>query len=108
MLDFRESTCGRRRQGYTSDIPRKERDMVTKVQKWGNSQGLRFAKEVLDEAQIGVGDQVKVSVRRGRIIVESITKVRGRYQLKELVARIPKGYSAEEAPWGAPTGKESW
>jgi antitoxin MazE len=82
--------------------------MVTKVQKWGNSQGLRFTKGVLDQAQIEVGDEVKVSVRAGRIIVEPVTKVRGRYKLKDLVARIPKGYQAEEVDWGSPVGKEAW
>ncbi len=82
--------------------------MVTKIQKWGNSQGLRFPKDMLEEAQIGVGDEVEVTVRGGRIIVEPVTKVRGRYKLKELVAKIPKGYRAEETDWGAPVGKEAW
>jgi antitoxin MazE len=82
--------------------------MVTKVQKWGNSQGLRFTKEVLQEAQIDVGDEVEVSVRGGRIIVEPVSKVRGRYQLKDLVARIGKGQRAKEVDWGAPVGKEAW
>lgn len=82
--------------------------MVTKVQKWGNSQGLRFTKEMLEEAKIDVGDEVKVSVRGGRIIVEPLTKVRGRYKLKQLVAKIRKGYRAEEVDWGQPAGKEAW
>jgi antitoxin MazE len=82
--------------------------MVTKVQKWGNSQGLRFNKEVLEQARIAVGDEVEVSVRGGRIIVEPVTKVRGRYKLSELTARIPRGYRAEEAMWGPPQGKEAW
>ena len=82
--------------------------MVTKLQKWGNSQGLRFPKEVLDEAQIDVGDEVRISVQRGRIIVEPTSKVRGRYDLKKLVSKIPKGYRVEELNWGPPTGKEAW
>jgi antitoxin MazE len=82
--------------------------MVTKIQKWGNSQGLRFSKEVLEEARISLGDEVQVSVRGGRIIVESLTKVRGRYKLKDLIARIPKGYRAQEIEWGPPVGKEAW
>ena len=82
--------------------------MVTKVQKWGNSQGLRVPKDVLEQAQIGVGDDVQLSVRGGRIIVEPVTKIRGRYKLKELVAKIPKGHRTAEAEWGAPRGKEVW
>ncbi len=82
--------------------------MVTKVQKWGNSQGLRFSKEVLQEAQIGVGDDVEVSVRGGRIIVQPLTKVRGRYKLKDLIKKIPKGSRTEEIEWGSAMGKEAW
>ena len=82
--------------------------MLTKLQKWGNSQGVRFTKAILDEAQIRVGDQVNVSVRKGRIIVEPVRTVRGEYDLKDLVSKIPKDYRAEEPDWGPSVGKETW
>ena len=82
--------------------------MLTRVRKWGNSQGLRFAKSVLAEARIKIGDRVRVSVQEGRIIVEPAADVRGRYELKELVSRMPKEYSVEEADWGPPAGRETW
>ena len=82
--------------------------MLTKVQKWGNSQGLRFTKALLAEAQIEVGDEVKVSVDKGRIIVELATKVRGKYDLETLVSRMPKRYQTEELDWGPPAGREAW
>lgn len=82
--------------------------MLSKVQKWGNSQGLRFTKALLDEARINVGDEVKVSVRKGQIIVEPVTKVRGRYNLKALVSKMPQKYQPEEQDWGPPVGKEVW
>ena len=82
--------------------------MLSKVQKWGNSQGLRFTKALLDEAQIKVGDEVKISVDKGRIIVEPATKVRGKYDLETLVSRMPKGYQTEELDWGSPVGREAW
>ena len=82
--------------------------MLTKVQKWGNSQGLRFTKALLDEARIEVGDEVKISVDKGRIIVEPVTKVRGKYDLETLVSRMPKGYQTEELDWGPPAGREAW
>ena len=82
--------------------------MLTKVQKWGNSQGLRFTKALLDEARIKVGDEVKISVDKGRIIVEPVTKVRGKYDLETLVSRMPKGHQTEELDWGPPVGREAW
>ena len=61
--------------------------MLGKIRKWGNSQGLRLTRALLQEAQINVGDEVSISVQNGRIIVEPATKVRGKYDLKELVSR---------------------
>ena len=82
--------------------------MLTKVQKWGNSQGLRVTKSLLDEAGIHVGDEVDVSVRRGRIIVEPVSIIRGRYDLKALVSKMPDDYRPDELDWGPPAGKELW
>ena len=82
--------------------------MLTKVQKWGNSQGLRLTKAFLTKAGIHVGDEVDVSVEEGRIIVEPVSKVRNRYNLKDLLSRLPKDYQQEEIDWGPPTGKEVW
>ena len=82
--------------------------MLSKVQKWGNSQGLRLTKALLQEVQIHVGDEVNVSVQKGRIIIEPVTTVRGRCDLQELVSKMPQEYHAEELDWGEPIGKEVW
>lgn len=78
------------------------------IQKWGNSQGIRFPKEVMEEAGIAVGDEVEVSVRGGAIIVKPARRVRGRYRLKDLLARMPADYAVTEEDWGKPVGKEAW
>ncbi len=82
--------------------------MVTKVQKWGNSQGLRLAKHVLEEAGISVGDSVDVSTRDGVIVVAPVRRLRGKLSLQELVSRIPKDHKPEEVEWGGPVGRETW
>lgn len=83
--------------------------MVTKVQKWGNSQGLRLAKQVLEETQISIGDPVDVSTRDGVIVITPIRRnVRGGLSLQELVSRIPKNYKPQEVEWGEPVGREAW
>ncbi len=43
--------------------------MVAKVQKWGNSQGIRFPKAVLEQSQISIGDSIDISVRKGQITI---------------------------------------
>lgn len=82
--------------------------MITKVQKWGNSQGLRIAKEVLAGADIKVGDEVEVVVDARAIVITPVKRVRGRLRLEELVSRIPPGYEPGEEDWGAPAGRETW
>ena len=82
--------------------------MLTKVQKWGNSQGLRVTKTLLDEAGIHIGDEVEVSVGGGRIIVEPVSRVRARYDLRALVSKMPEEYRTEELHWGPPAGREVW
>ncbi len=82
--------------------------MLTRVQKWGNSQGVRFPTKVLKEAAITVGDEVDISVQSGRIVVEPSQRVRGRYRLEDLLARMPDGYQPCEEDWGGPVGREVW
>jgi antitoxin MazE len=83
-------------------------NMVTKVQKWGNSQGLRLAKQVLEEARISVGDLVDVSTQDGLIVIAPARRVRGKQSLQALVSRIPKNYKTREVEWGKPVGREDW
>ena len=82
--------------------------MYTKIQKWGNSQGLCLAKNVLKDARLEVGSEVNVTVRDGIITIMPIRKIRKRYCLDDLVAQIPKDYYTSEVNWGKPVGKEVW
>lgn len=82
--------------------------MVTKVQKWGNSQGLRIAKHVLEETCLSVGDDVDVRARDGVIVISPIKRIRGKQSLQKLVLRIPKNYRGREIDWGRAVGNEAW
>jgi len=82
--------------------------MLAKIQKWGNSQGLRLTKHLLADAKLDVGDEVDVSVKNGIMIVKPAKSIRGRYNLKDLVGRIPKEYESGEIEWGEAVGKEVW
>jgi antitoxin MazE len=82
--------------------------MLTRIRKWGNSQGLRIARILLADAHIAVGDEVDLLVHDGAILVRPVSRVRGKHSLRKLVARIPKGYRPEEVDTGRPVGKEAW
>ena len=66
--------------------------MITKIRKWGNSQGIRLTHQILAEANLQVRDEVEVTAENGRLIVTASQSIRGRYKLKDLVAKIPKDF----------------
>lgn len=82
--------------------------MITKVQKWGNSQGLRLSKELLSNVDLNVGDAVEVAARDGTIVITPARRVRGGHDLRQLVKDIPADYKPEELDWGPPAGREVW
>jgi len=82
--------------------------MLTRLQKWGNSQGLRISRELLAQADIDVGDSVEVSAHDGTLVVTPARRIRGGVSLEELVDRIPGAYTPDELDWGPPSGREVW
>ncbi|MCA1793680.1 MAG: AbrB/MazE/SpoVT family DNA-binding domain-containing protein [Desulfotignum sp.] len=82
--------------------------MFAKIQKWGNSQGLRLTKNLLADVQLNVGDEVDISVKDGTMIIAPAKRIRGRHNLNDLVNRIPESYQPSEIFWGEPVGKETW
>jgi len=82
--------------------------VISKVARWGNSQGLRIRKEILAEIGLEVDDPVEISVREGAIVITPTRRPRERYRLEDLVAQMPEDYMPQEEDWGLPVGRESW
>lgn len=82
--------------------------LVSKVQKWGNSQGLRLTKQLLDQADIDVGDEVEIVVSEHEITLKKKSGPKPKYDIRELIARIPKGHKIKEESFGPAVGKEEW
>jgi len=82
--------------------------MHTKVQKWGNSHGIRLARDVMQDVGLRVGDEVEIVVRDGVVVVAPRRSARGRYRIEDLVAQMPPDDGTEEVDWGEPVGKEAW
>ena len=82
--------------------------MLIKIQKSENSDGICFTKNILEAAQMNIGDEVQVTIQNGRIIIEIATRTRRRTDLKVLLAQMPEDYQPEEIDWGKPLGKEEW
>ncbi len=81
--------------------------MLSKVQKWENSQGIRIPKNILENSHIKIGEEVDISVENGKIIVEPTPKINGKYRIKDLIRKMSKDYVvADEENWGIPSGQE--
>ena len=46
--------------------------MTIKIQKWGNSQGIRIPKVILDELNISDKDELEIKVEDNKILIENI------------------------------------
>lgn len=80
--------------------------MQVQIKAWGNSQGIRLSREILNAAQVSIDDYLEVTVMDGKIILE---KPRRHLTLAE--RSIPFGGDldiGEEFDWGEPKGSEEW
>ena len=80
--------------------------MTVTISKWGNSQGFRVPKDILDKLNLRVGDLVNISQKDNKLIIEPAKKEK-KYSIDELVNNLPKGYKASEE-FGSKSGSEIW
>ena len=80
--------------------------MTTTIQKWGNSQGIRIPKIILDSVNWEENEKIIIIVEDGRLIMEKAEKKRK--NIKELFANYNEKYKPEEIDWGKPEGEEIW
>jgi antitoxin MazE len=79
--------------------------MITRFQKWGNSQGIRIPKHILNQASFSEEDEVEIVVEDKSIVIRHVISPLKKYDLKELF----DGYNGDYRPgedWGSPQGRE--
>ena len=79
--------------------------MTTKLQKWGNSLGVRLPKEVVKKAKLKDGKSVSVKNFGDSIIITLSSKVE---TLDGLLSQIKPENIHDEVDWGTPVGNEIW
>ena len=80
--------------------------MQTQVKAWGNSQGVRISKEVLQAAAISIDDTLDIKVSDGMIM---LVKPFRHKTLEERAAEFGGKLSLDgEFDWGKPVGREVW
>ena len=80
--------------------------MTTSIQKWGNSQGVRIPKMLLDAVKWSENEEVTITVYDGKLIIEKAKKEKE--SIMELFENYEEEYTPEEVDWGKREGKEVW
>jgi len=80
--------------------------MQAQVRKWGNSQGIRLSKEILNSAGIAVNEVLDVTVSDGMI---TLIKPFRHKTLEERAAEFDGKLMLDgEYNWGDAVGREVW
>ena len=78
--------------------------MSAKIQKWGNSLGVRIPKALIKEAKLDENSEVEIQHKNGNIIIMPIQK---KYLLSDLLKKITKTNLHEEDEFVS-EGSEVW
>ena len=81
--------------------------MTTTIQKWGNSQGIRIPKILLDTVNWKENEEIVILVEDDKIIIEKAENAK-RKNIKELFEGFEGKYEPIEMDWGSPKGEEIW
>lgn len=78
--------------------------MMTTIQKWGNSQGIRLPKKILEDLNFGENEVVEVKEFNGNILIQK--SIRHYTDLDELFEGYASGYKCSEYDFGEDVGQE--
>ena len=77
----------------------------SKVQKWGNSLGIRIRKSLADQLDLKENSEVDITIKNKTLVVVPCTK---RYTLSSLLGDVKTEDLHSEIDFGGLEGKESW
>lgn len=79
--------------------------MTSIIQKWGNSQGIRIPKFLLEALQWNENEEIVITAENDKLIIE---KAHTKKNIMELFEEYEEEYEPEEIDWGKPAGDEIW
>ena len=80
--------------------------MELKLQKWGNSYGIRIPSIFLKELNIKENDKINIEQIEDKIIISKSKKQK--VSLKEMFSKYKGHNQSKEFTWDEPVGKEIW
>ncbi len=84
--------------------------MVTKISKWGNSQGIRLSSEILSETGYSAGDEVSVTATKNGILIQKSEKRPKKLKAYGALKKYAKRFISDEEmslAW-ADVAERSW
>jgi antitoxin MazE len=78
--------------------------MQTRVQKWGNSLGVRIPRGLAEEVGLGAGTEVTLSAKDGELVVKR--SVPARLNLDDLLAKVSEDNLHSSVETGSAVGAE--
>lgn len=73
------------------------------IRNWGNSQGIRIPKAILDKLNIKVSDTLQIGIENDTIVLKKIMKHK---TFEERLADYDGKISVCDFDWGEPVGRE--
>lgn len=80
--------------------------MQTKIQRWGNSLGIRIPKAFAEEAKVEAGSRVEIAVEDGELVIRPTRS--DAYDIELLVKAIDTNNLHDPIETGSPRGRETW
>ena len=82
--------------------------LLSTISKWGNGQGIRLPKTLLELLKWKNNDKLEIIVEDENIRIKKIDSPKKRKNIKKLFANYEKECKTQEIDWGEPEGKEIW
>lgn len=79
--------------------------MKTKIQKWGNSLGVRLPKSITEQKALRAGAGVVVELKNNQIVIEAVEP---ELSLESMVAKVNEHNLHSETEWSDAKGNEIW
>lgn len=80
--------------------------MRVKLSKWGNSQGLRISRSILDVLNWKDDDSLDLKIEDNKLIIENQSS--DEISIEDLFKDFKGQYVKEDIYWGERVGKEVW
>ena len=80
--------------------------MEARLQKWGNSNGIRIPNALLEDLKIKTNDKVNIEKQDDKIVISKVKS--SKISLKDLFDKYNGENLSNDFSWDDPKGREIW